>query len=63
MERARLQELDRTLPTHLFTEGERGRTEKTSESNIIQWAAGMKQIQIKRKRPNWSYVKWADMEQ
>ncbi len=47
MDRAKLRELVCALPTHLFAEGEKGWTERTSESNIAQQAAGMKQIQIK----------------
>ena len=48
MELAKLQDLVCALPTHLFAGGERGWTGSTSESNITQEAAGMKQIQIKQ---------------
>lgn len=63
MERAKLWELVCALPTHLFAEGERGWTVRTSESTSAQQAASIKQIQIKHRIPNWGYVKQADMKQ
>lgn len=63
MERAKLREPVCALPTHLFAEGERGWTARTSGSNIAQRAAGMKQIQIKHTAPSRRYVKQDDMKQ
>lgn len=65
MELPKLWELVCAMPTHLFAEGERGWTVRTSASTTAQQAAGMKQIQIKHRIPNrvMSYVKQADMKQ
>lgn len=48
--------------THLFIGENRGHAEKTSDSNVTQWAAGEKRIQIKHQRPGCSCLKQVGVE-